>query len=323
MDYTPDADQLAILDAVETILTRYAGPTRMRDLGGDEPSYDHELHRRLHDAGFLDLSTGPSRLDAVLVTEQVARRVGVAAVGYSTLVAHSLGLGTDSPVSLVADGNPGPVRFASDAAAAVIVGEHSVRVVRGVTGSPRVASRLGWPIGESTPWTGAAAHDGVMIDVDPAEVRAWWRLSLAAELVGSMRVALEATVEHVTARHQFGHPIGSFQAVQHGLAKCAVAIEGARWLTYEAAWSADRTGVSTALAAAVRAADMVRTDTHQFTGALGFTAEYDLHLATMRLVALSIEAHSAGSPHIAAAVGRWPALVGATSASVPGHRGAR
>ena len=147
------------------------------------------------------------------------------------------------------------------------------------------------------------------VHAHPDDVRARWRVALAIELVGSMSGALDLTVAHVSARRQFGRPIGSFQAVQHGLAKCAVAIEGARWLAYEAAWSGEWTLAATALAAALRAADRVRRDTHQFTGALGFTTEYDLHLWTMRLPALTIEAGTIGSPAITAAMSRWPERV--------------
>jgi alkylation response protein AidB-like acyl-CoA dehydrogenase len=42
------------------------------------------------------------------------------------------------------------------------------------------------------------------------------------------------TLEYVKRRRQFGRAIGSFQAVQHRLAQCAVQLEGSRWLVYEA-----------------------------------------------------------------------------------------
>jgi len=304
VDFTPDEQQQAILDAVDTILGRFAGPERMRHLGGDEPQYDHELHRRLDEAGYLDLVAGSaSRLEGVMVVERVARRFGVVASGHAALIAPALGVTVDGPVAMMAEGATGPVRFAADAAAMVIVGPQRVRLVRGVAAVQRVGARLGWPVGESEPWRLAGGDE--LDGCDPAEILMLWRLSLAAELVGCMRTALHLTVEHVTAREQFGRPIGTFQAVQHGLARCAVGVEGARWLTYEAAWSADPGRSATALAAALTAAERVRLDTHQFTGALGFTTEYDLHLATMRLVALGVEARTLGSADLASARSRW------------------
>jgi alkylation response protein AidB-like acyl-CoA dehydrogenase len=303
VDFHLDPDQQAIVNAVATINARHAGAARMRVLGGDEPSYDHDLHKLLGEAGFLDLASEGRALDAALVAEAVARELGVVAAAYQGLVVPCLGIEVQGPIAVIGAGSHGPARFAADAEVVLRIADGCVRAVRPRPGSvPRVKSRLGWPIGEV-----ADIGDGEALgDAHPDEVTARWRLALAIELVGSMSGALALTVAHVSDRRQFGRPIGSFQAVQHGLAKCAVAIEGARWLTYEAAWSGECAAAATALAAAVRAAERVRRDTHQFTGALGFTTEYDLHLWTMRLPALTIEAATTGSAAIAAATSQWP-----------------
>jgi alkylation response protein AidB-like acyl-CoA dehydrogenase len=304
VDFHLDSDQQAILDAVATINARHAGAARMRVLGGDEPSYDHDLHKHLRQAGFLDLAADGRPLDAALVAGAVARELGVVAAGYQGLIAPCLGIEVEGPIAIVVAGSHGPARFAADAEVVVTVADGCVRAVRPRPGSvPRVNSRLGWPIGDLTDLD----EGELLTDARPDDVLARWRVALAIELVGSMSGALDLTVAHVSDRKQFGRPIGSFQAVQHGLAKCAVAIEGARWLAYEAAWSGEWTTAATALAAAVRAAERVRRDTHQFTGALGFTTEYDLHLWTMRLPALTIEAATTGPAAIAAAAARWPA----------------
>ncbi len=303
MDFVLDADQEAIIDAVDIITSRHAGAGRMRALGGDEPSYDHDLHKHLGEAGYLDLGGQERRLDAALVAEAVARKLGVVAGAYHALVLPTLGIDVEGPISIVPEGAAGPARFAADAEVIVSVADDRVCVVHPKPGGvPRVRSRLGWPVGDAADATGG----DVLTQVSPTDVRAWWRIALAIELVGSMRAALDLTVAHVSDRFQFGRPIGSFQAVQHGLAKCAVAVEGARWLAYEAAWSGDPTAAATALTAAMRAAERVRRDAHQYTGALGFTTEYDLHLSTMRLPALAIEAATIGSAVVAAATGRWP-----------------
>lgn len=60
-----------------------------------------------------------------------------------------------------------------------------------------------------------------------------FQLLLAAEAVGGAFGALDLTVDYVRERHQFGHPIGAFQAVRHGLADIRGLAEGA-WL---AVWS--------------------------------------------------------------------------------------
>lgn len=75
-----------------------------------------------------------------------------------------------------------------------------------------------------------------LLDVDSGVFEAAFarsQLFLAAEAVGGAFGALELTVDYVRERHQFGHPIGAFQAVRHGLADVRALIEGA-WL---ALWS--------------------------------------------------------------------------------------
>ena len=66
-----------------------------------------------------------------------------------------------------------------------------------------------------------------------------WRTLTAAALVGNARTALDLAVEYVKERHQFGRPIGAFQAVQQLLADLPGLLDGARLLAAKAAWSGD------------------------------------------------------------------------------------
>ena len=109
---------------------------------------------------------------------------------------------------------------------------------------------------------------------------------------GADRV-LEMTVEYVKQRIQFGRPVGSFQAVQHHCADMATAVEGCRYVTYQAAWrlseelSAARE-VSIAKAWVSDAYQRVCALAHQSHGAIGFTQEYDLQLYTRRAKAAEL-----------------------------------
>lgn len=103
-----------------------------------------------------------------------------------------------------------------------------------------------------------------------------------AEMVGGAQAVLDLTVEYAGQRRQFGQPIGSFQAVQHHCANMAIDVLGARFATYEAAWhlgtgSDAAIAVSTAKAIVSDAYQRVCALGHQVHGAIGFTAEHDLH----------------------------------------------
>jgi alkylation response protein AidB-like acyl-CoA dehydrogenase len=103
-----------------------------------------------------------------------------------------------------------------------------------------------------------------------------------AEMVGGAQAVLDLTVDYAGQRRQFGQPIGVFQAVQHHCANMAIDVLGSRFATYEAAWRLGAgltatTEVSTAKAVVSDAYQRVCALGHQVHGAIGFTAEHDLH----------------------------------------------
>jgi alkylation response protein AidB-like acyl-CoA dehydrogenase len=117
------------------------------------------------------------------------------------------------------------------------------------------------------------------------------RTALAAELVGVCERVLEVAVEHVSARTQFGRPLGSFQAVKHRLVDAHVGKERARTLVYRAAMVLDDPSssaaecdlaASLAKAAAGEAALFAAKSAIQLHGAMGTTWEHDAHLFLRR-----------------------------------------
>lgn len=108
-----------------------------------------------------------------------------------------------------------------------------------------------------------------------------------AEMVGGARRVLDMTVEYACQRHQFGKPIGTFQAVQHHCANIAIDVLTARFIAYEAIWGLSSSPALTDdVALTVASAKSWVSDAyqrvcalgHQVHGAVGFTAEHDLHL---------------------------------------------
>ncbi len=145
---------------------------------------------------------------------------------------------------------------------------------------------VGFEVADATVLVGA--------DVGVASDRAV--LFAAAQCLGVARKLLDATVDYVGTRHQFGKPVGSYQAVKHQLSDVRIAIDFAAPLVYRAAWSigADSTtmfdrrrDVSMAKAVASDAVDRACRVALQCHGAIGYTIEYDLQLWLKRGWALS------------------------------------
>lgn len=104
-----------------------------------------------------------------------------------------------------------------------------------------------------------------------------------AEMVGGAQQALDMTAQYAKERHQFGRPIGSFQAIQHYLADMLTQVEACRHLTYQAAWLVSeelpcKKEVAIAKAWCSDAFKRVTSVAHQIHGAIGFTEEHDLYL---------------------------------------------
>jgi butyryl-CoA dehydrogenase len=108
------------------------------------------------------------------------------------------------------------------------------------------------------------------------------RPGVGAQAVGIAQGALEAAVDYARQRIQFGHPISSFQAVQHMLANMAIELEAARTLVYAVARTIDagaKDFSEEAAMAKVFAADMamrVTTDAVQIFGGVGYMQDYPI-----------------------------------------------
>ena len=128
---------------------------------------------------------------------------------------------------------------------------------------------------------------------------AWHAIAVmaAAESVGVAARVTETTVDYAKERKQFGRAIGSYQAVSHACAQMFLETEGARNVTYWAAWALDHDPETAYMAAncakayASDAAVNVARSALQVHGGIGFTWEHDLHLFLKRAEA---NAHAYG-----------------------------
>lgn len=308
MNFELDDDQREILSAVDSLLERHAGPARAVALAR-EHAYDHALDAALAEAGFdgaMDPETRDGALVTTLITEAVARAGGVTSFAADALVARAVsGRILPGPVALSSGSTPSPIRFGAHARTLLWLEGDTARIAQLEDGDAQsVESNFGYPLGRIS--SDAMARSESLGPESGRSLRNWWRIAIAAEAVGTMSAALDQTVGYLKDRKQFGRAIASFQAVQHRLAECAVRVEGSRLLVYEAAYrDAPDEASSCAAAYALESARQIFRETHQLSGAIGFTRAHDLHVWSMRLHALGIELAGAAGHRRALAAARW------------------
>ena len=124
------------------------------------------------------------------------------------------------------------------------------------------------------------------------------RVRDAAAMLGAVEAAavagwcLRTATEYAKVRRQFGHPIGSFQAVKHLCASMLCRAERCTALAWDAARAFGTAPGEAALAASAAAAIALDAavdnakDCIQVLGGIGFTWEHDAHLYLRRALAV-------------------------------------
>ena len=304
MDFELNEDQHAVLEAVNRLLEQHAGPARAIKLFAEQ-GYDSELETALNDAGFNSIMNDMGALEAALVVEAIARQAGVCSAAAQLMVAPALkDHDITGPIALATDKTArAALRFGAHAKTLILVSDNHAQLVTLKDGDVEaVKSNFGYPMGKLTRSVSGKALSKETADL----IKRWWRLSLAVEAVGTMEAALKHTTDYVKQRRQFGRAIGSFQAIQHRLSICAIQVEASRWLAREAAYhGAQAEAVANAAAFALSAADLLFTETHQMSGAIGFTREFNLHVWSMRLHTLRQELGGVSAHRKAVVDARW------------------
>lgn len=115
----------------------------------------------------------------------------------------------------------------------------------------------------------------------------------SAEMVGGAQKVLEMASDYAKERRQFGKKIGSFQAIQHHCANMLIALEGARFMTYKAAWllgnaeSCDKE-IAIAKSWTSDAYRQIVALGHQVQGGAAFMEEHDMQLFSRRAAAAAV-----------------------------------
>ncbi|GGU41338.1 acyl-CoA dehydrogenase family protein [Nocardioides albus] len=117
---------------------------------------------------------------------------------------------------------------------------------------------------------------------DANRIHAVGATAMTALQAGAAARALEITVAYLKERHQFGRPLGSFQALKHRCADLLVQTETARTMSWAAAWSVGQPdqGVRASLAKSwcSDAFSQVAAEMIQLHGGVAITWEHDAHL---------------------------------------------
>ncbi|ADI04836.1 acyl-CoA dehydrogenase [Streptomyces bingchenggensis BCW-1] len=111
---------------------------------------------------------------------------------------------------------------------------------------------------------------------------------LASEQLGLAEWCLAETVRHTKERHQFGRPIGSFQALKHRMARLWLGLVSARAAARHAADALAADSLEVPIAVAVAQSYCARVAVHaaeecvQLHGGIGMTWEHPAHLYLKR-----------------------------------------
>lgn len=283
MHFSLNTDQAAVVDAIERLARQFA--TKPTDFDGFA-LLSEELERELENGGYFDIATIPEMgaVTAAMAVERLARSPYTAEVALSMLLRAMLDPELPRPVAVVENGRPG--RFVASARTLVVITGDEIGIAHPQAGDVEaVESLYAYPMGRL-----AGSPEIKTLSAEEAEtVRTWLRVACAAEIAGLMQAAIDATVEHLSVRKQFGRPLGTFQALRHRMAECAVLAGGVRRLALKAAWSGDPGDAALAAFHAQDSANKVNYDVHQMMGAMGMTLEMPLHLWTYRIKALLSE----------------------------------
>jgi hypothetical protein len=280
MDFQLNDDQLAIVDAVDRIAQQFDHvPSDFHGFVLTDEALDTELTENQ----FFDIAHIPElgALTAAMAVERLARCPCAVEAALSMLVLPQLGGEWERPLAVVENGKPG--RFVHDAKTLILIDGDSVALARNEEGlTEAVDSLYAYPMGRVV---GEPVKTELAAD-DAAAVIAQLRVASAAEMAGLLKAAVDATVEHLSVRKQFGRQLGTFQALRHRMAECAVLVGGVRWLALKAAYSGQPGDAALALSHAQESGTRVAYDMHQMMGAMGMTLEMSLHLWTYRIKAL-------------------------------------
>jgi alkylation response protein AidB-like acyl-CoA dehydrogenase len=300
-----DADQRLWQETVRDAVTKQCPPTLIRAIA----EYDADpapLWGTWVDAGWTEMADPENAVELAIVLEELGRATDptpflatmtqfaplagdgfdpqqAGAAVYQGISARRDGQGwaLDGTARYVLDGDRAERLAVVTAAGVFLVDASAVGVRRDLVFDPVLHIA-------DLSFDGVRVSDSERVGTDAERGRHVALTGMAVHMVGACQRILDLVLEHIKERHQFGVPIGSFQALQHKAADMHVAIERARALSYFAALTIGVDDPRRRLAAAMAKASagecqaLVFRQGLQSFGAMGFTWENDLQFALKR-----------------------------------------
>ncbi|MGH3971437.1 MAG: acyl-CoA dehydrogenase family protein, partial [Mycobacterium sp.] len=247
-----DADQRLWQETVRDVVAKQCPPALVRSVAEDgvDPG---PVWKGYVDLGWTDLNDPAGAVELAIVTEELGRatdptpflatmtqfaplaadrfdphRTGAAVYGGVAAHREADGWVLDGTARQVLDGDRAEQLAVVTDAAVFIVGADGISARRASVFDPVLH------VADVT-FAGVRVPDTARVAVDAERARHIALTGMATTMVGACQRILDLVLDHVGSRHQFGVPIGSFQAVQHKAVDMYVAIQRARALAYFAA----------------------------------------------------------------------------------------
>ncbi len=286
--------------AFNDLLSGQCGPDAVRHL--EARPTDRTLWQTLSDSGFADALLPEDAGGAELPLEQ-AFGLWELCGRYSlplplpetmwarTLLHHSGTKCPSGPIGLGLGALPDQGgELVADVSAGRCCDHVLVKAPRGLLLLPVVRAHIqphGLGLDARMTWSGPDWHEAFPIAAAGTDLKTAQALLASAQISGALMRVFELSLEHANQRHQFGKPIGKFQAIQHNLSLMAEQVFAARMAAQLACQGplhqAHLLRVAVAKARTSMAAQQVADLAHGLHGAIGFTSEFDLQLHTRRL----------------------------------------
>ena len=299
MDFERSADQDALVEAISSFCAGRMPVSTVRELAG-VGGVRRSLWKELAEMGVFSLAVpeadggvGLGWSDATLVAEVLGRHLIPGPV-VDTMNAAGLvdgALSGEAVVTMIERPSAGVAIIEYLDASDVVVVFDEVGVWS-VPAGDCVGTPMRFPLDPLTPVSSVATlAQGVQLgDAELARVLRRRGVVLTSALqLGLAAGATDLAVEYAKDRHQFGKPIGQFQAVKHLCADMTTKVELARAGVYNAGVCLDHPEVddpdeAAAVAAIVAAdaGDFCGKNGIQVHGGMGYTWEVDAHLYLKR-----------------------------------------